>query len=281
MADKGNLLEFKGVSKTYRIGGMFSRKMIPAVKHVDITMPRDPSILAVVGESGSGKTTLAKMVLRWEKQTSGGIYLNGSVISAKGSQPIDNKTLRSKVQAIAQSPFDAFSGHLTVDYYLRRTAINLLGLKRKDDIDAVVEQSLNEVGLSIGRISGKYAHQFSGGELQRVSIARALIPDPVLILADEPVSMVDASVRMNIINLFREVMEKTGVSFFYITHDLATAFYLADDLIIMQSGEIVERGKPVDILSSPEHDYTRLLISSVPRIGDKWEELGQQNKDKT
>ena len=267
------ILEFDTVRKTYRAGGLFSRRKIEAVREVDILMSEKASILAVVGESGSGKSTLAKMILRQEKPSSGRILLNGEPIHGAGASLISNKDLRRKVQAIAQSPFDAFSSHLTVNYYLRRTAVNLLGLSHADDIDAACNQSLNSVGLSLARTEGKYAHQFSGGELLRISIARALIPNPVLIVADEPVSMVDASVRMNIINLFRDVMASSGISFLYITHDLATAFYLADDLIIMKSGEIVERGNSREVLDAPAHEYTRLLISSIPRIGAKWEEL--------
>jgi len=141
------------------------------------------------------------------------------------------------------------------------------------ELERTIDVSLNQVGLTMAQIAGKFVHQFSGGELQRISIARALIPNPVLIVADEPVSMVDASVRMNIINLFREVMQVKQVSFLYITHDLATAFYLADELLIMQSGEIVERGNPDTILKNPQHEYTQLLLSSVPRIGSRWEEL--------
>jgi len=273
MTDQSPLLEMNGIVKTYRAGGLFSRKKIPAVRGVDIRMPSRPSILAIVGESGSGKSTLAKMILRQERQTKGDIFLAGDAVHATGAAGISEKDLRTRIQSIAQSPFDAFSIHLPVDYYLRRTAINLLGLSDPSDIDAATEKVLNEVGLSNDRIAGKFVHQFSGGELQRISIARALIPEPILIVADEPVSMVDASIRMNIINLFRDVMERKGVSFLYITHDLATAFYLADALIIMQSGEIVEQGKPSEVLDAPSHDYTKLLINSIPRIGAKWEEL--------
>ncbi|MGJ8625139.1 MAG: ABC transporter ATP-binding protein, partial [Yoonia sp.] len=267
------LLRMEGVRKTYRAGGLFSGKKIEAVRGVDIQMPAKPSILAIVGESGSGKSTLAKMILRQERQTAGGIYLGNEVIHAPKESPISDKDLRTRIQSIAQSPFDAFSIHLTVDYYLRRTAVNLLGLKDETAIEAAMEKALNEVGLTVAMIAGKFLHQFSGGELQRISIARALIPDPVLIVADEPVSMVDASIRMNIINLFRDVMQKKNVSFLYITHDLATAFYLADELIIMQSGEIVEQGKPATVLEAPSHEYTKLLINSIPMIGAKWEEL--------
>jgi len=266
-------LSLRGVGKVYRAGGLFSRKRINAVKAVDITLPAKPSILAVVGESGSGKSTIAKMILRQERASSGSIHLGEHVIHAAGELGMDDRHLRTQIQSIAQSPFDAFSGHLPVEYYLRRTAINLLGLDSNTDIERTIDVSLNQVGLTLAQIAGKFVHQFSGGELQRISIARALIPNPVLIVADEPVSMVDASVRMNIINLFREVMQVKQVSFLYITHDLATAFYLADELLIMQSGEIVERGNPDTILKNPQHEYTQLLLSSVPRIGSRWEEL--------
>ncbi|MDC0434667.1 ABC transporter ATP-binding protein [bacterium] len=273
MGEHGNLLALSGISKTYRAGGLLSRTKILAVKNVDIAMPDKPSILAVVGESGSGKSTLAKMILRQETPTAGTIHLNSDTIHARAEKGITNQELRVRLQSIAQSPFDAFSAHLNVDYYLKRTAINLLGLQGKDEVEKCVDDALGNVGLSLERISGKYVHQFSGGELQRISIARALIPDPVLIVADEPVSMVDASIRMNIINLFRMLMLRKSVSFLYITHDLATAFYLADYLIIMKSGEIVEQGTPQNVLDSPAHDYTRLLLSSIPKIGVKWEEL--------
>lgn len=139
MASSAKLLEMNNIHKTYRAGGLFSRKMIPAVRGVDIQMPDEPSILAVVGESGSGKSTLAKMVLRQERQTKGEIYLQGEAVSAKNARLMSDKDLRTKIQAIAQSPFDAFSSHLTVDYYLKRTAINLLGLKDKSAIQSVVD----------------------------------------------------------------------------------------------------------------------------------------------
>ena len=121
---------------------------------------------------------------------------------------------------------------------------------------------------------GKYVQQFSGGELQRIAIARALIPRPRLIVADEPVSMVDASLRMTIVNLFHEIRRSRGVSFVYITHDLSTAYYVADRIVIMNQGKIVEQGAPERLMSAPDHDYTRVLIDSIPRIGARWTELG-------
>ena len=127
--------------------------------------------------------------------------------------------------------------------------------------------------VELERVRGKYVQQFSGGELQRIAIARALIPRPKLIVADEPVSMVDASLRMTIVNLFTEIRAARGVSFIYITHDLSTATYVADRIVIMTGGGIVEQGVPAEIAERPRHDYTRLLMDSIPRIGARWPEI--------
>jgi peptide/nickel transport system ATP-binding protein len=133
-----------------------------------------------------------------------------------------------------------------------------------------VEDALSAVGLTYRDVRGKYSNQFSGGELQRVSIARALIPHPRLIVADEPVSMIDASRRMLIINLFRDLKERYQTSFLYITHDLATAYYISDYIAVRNKGAIVEFGKAKGVLSNPQHAYTRLLLDSIPRLDRKW-----------
>jgi len=135
------------------------------------------------------------------------------------------------------------------------------------------DQALHSVGLGFERIRGKYIRQFSGGELQRISIARALIPSPRLIVADEPVSMVDASLRMNIVNLFKTIKEEKGVSFVYITHDLSTAYYLADTVVIMNQGKIVDSGALEEIFANPREGYTRELVDAIPRLGERWAEL--------
>lgn len=275
----GDLLRVNSVSKTYRRGGLFSANRIHAVTDVSLSMGRTPSILSLVGESGSGKTTLAKLILRLETPDAGSIHLDEQPIFEKGARALSSADLRRQVQSIAQLPFDAFSALLPVDYYLRRTAINLTELSGQDDVDEAMDAALQNVGLSLGRIVGKYPHQFSGGELQRLSIARALIPKPKLIVADEPVSMVDASVRMNIINLFREIRDKRDISFLYVTHDLSTAHYLSDEILIMRTGEIVEQGAPDAVFAAPKHPYTRQLIESIPRIGERWSELADDGGD--
>jgi peptide/nickel transport system ATP-binding protein len=153
---------------------------------------------------------------------------------------------------------------------LRETAVRVANLNKTESVDAMTE-SLRFVGLEYRDVRGKYPNQFSGGELQRVSIARALIPDPKIIIADEPVSMIDASLRMNIINLFLSLKEEFQRSFLYITHDLATAYYISDYIAVMYRGSIVEFGDARTILADPKHPYTQLLLDSIPDIGRKWQ----------
>ena len=267
------LLTLTAVGKNFRRGGLFSRGRIQAVRDVSLELPAAPSIVAIVGESGSGKTTLARMVLRLVEPSAGTILLDGRPVHGRRAERLPDLEFRRQVQPIFQNPFEAYSIHLPVDFYLFRTAINL-GLAR-DATGAipVVEEALRSVGLGLDRVRGKFVQQFSGGELQRIAIARALIPRPRLIVADEPVSMVDASLRMTIVNLFTAIRASRGVSFIYITHDLSTATYVADRIVIMTKGEIVEQGAPAQIIERPAHDYTRLLMDSIPRIGARWVEL--------
>jgi peptide/nickel transport system ATP-binding protein len=177
------------------------------------------------------------------------------------------------VQPIFQNPFESFSDHLPVEYVLVRTALNLRVASNRIDAEEAADGALKAVGLGFGRVRGKYLRQFSGGELQRIAIARALIPRPRLIVADEPVSMVDASMRMNLVNLFLKIRDESGVSFIYITHDLSTAHYVADGVAIMNSGRVLEQGAPREVLSNPRNAYTRELLAAIPRVGARWPEL--------
>ena len=238
-----------------------------AVEDVSLDMPGNkPSILAIIGESGSGKTTLARMLLRLQAPSTGSITLDGRDLAAWAPD-----ALHRAVQPVFQNPFEAFSLFKPVDFYLLRTARNLARAEGGPTAARnIAAEALQAVGLSWDRIAGKYLQQFSGGELQRISIARALIPRPRLIVADEPVSMVDASLRTNIVNLFLALKRERGVSFIYITHDLSTAHYIADDIAIMRAGRVVERGAPHEVLHAPRHDYTHALLDAVPRIGTRW-----------
>lgn len=268
------ILEVQNLTRSYRKGGLFGGKSFKAVDDVSFTLPSTPKVFSIVGESGSGKTTIARMILRLVDPSEGNIRLLGRPLSGKASDRIDNHEFRRLVQPIFQNPFEAFSAYLPVEAYLRRTALNLKIARNNDEAIAASDAALRSVGLSYDRIRGKYIRQFSGGELQRISVARALIPKPKLIVADEPVSMVDASLRMSIVNLFRQIVEEQGVSFIYITHDLSTAYYLSDQVSIMNTGRVVESGVPTDILDNPTHAYTRELMAAIPTVDDRWAELG-------
>ena len=268
-----NFLEIKDVTKVFRSGGLLSSTKIAAVDHVNLAFEKGkPQILSIVGESGSGKTTLARMVLRLLQPTHGEIIVDG--MSTTGSlTSAQTKEFRRRVQPIFQNPFESFSARKTVDTYLFETARNVLGAKSKAAAHQAVDQALVNVGLSTERVIGRYPNQFSGGELQRVSVARAMIPHPELLVADEPVSMIDASLRMNVVNLFKKLRDEFNVNILYITHDLYTAYYVSDLIAIMYRGKVVEYGPSTQILTKPAHPYTELLLDSVAKIGEKWSEL--------
>jgi len=264
------ILKTSNLNKVYRLGGLFNRIRINALDDVNLTIESDePLIISIVGESGSGKTTLAKVLLRLVKPTSGNALVYDRLIAGKGVNP-SSRELFSTVQPIFQNPFEAFSSYRTVDAYLFSTAVRVANLSKTEAVDAMAE-ALSLVGLEYRDVRGKYPNQFSGGELQRVSVARALIPHPKIMIADEPVSMIDASLRMNVINLFLSLKEEFQRSFLYITHDLATAYYISDYIGVMYRGCIVEFGDARIILADPQHPYTQLLLDSIPDIGRKWE----------
>ncbi|QDZ11467.1 ABC transporter ATP-binding protein [Devosia ginsengisoli] len=263
------ILKTEGLNKVYRQGGLVRARQIHALNEVNITVESDkPVVIAVVGESGSGKTTLAKTLLRLETPTSGRAIVYDSVVAGKGATPSRREFL-GLVQPIFQNPFEAFSRYRPVDAYLHETARRVAGMD-ESQAEAAVAEALHSVGLDAVEVRGKYSGQFSGGELQRISVARALIPQPRLIVADEPVSMIDASRRMIIINLFKRLRDEQGRSFLYITHDLATAYYISDFVAVMNKGQVVEFGPARQVMSDPQHAYTRLLLDSIPTIGSRW-----------
>lgn len=263
------LLQIKNVSKIFHIGGMLSRKKIVAVDDINIDIDAGkPIILSIVGESGCGKTTLCKMILRLYDIDQGDILLSGrSYKDRKGYNP---SQFRLDVQPIFQNPYESFSMRKTVDTYLFNTALRLKIAKNYKEAEKLIDDTLKSVGMSFEVVKGKYPTQFSGGELQRVSIARALITRPKLIIADEPVAAIDASMKMNIINLFKELKDKYNVSFIYVTHDLSTAYYVSDYIATLYRGCLIEYGQAKEIMDNPAHPYTELLMNAVPRVGEKW-----------
>jgi len=271
------ILKTQGLNKVYQLGSFPRTIKVNALNDINLTIESDqPVIVSLVGESGSGKTTLAKVILRLVRPSTGAVTVAGHTVAGEGTRPDRNEFLRT-VQPIFQNPFEAFSQYRTIDAYLLETAERVARLRKADAV-AAVEEALAAVGLQYKDVRGKYPNQFSGGELQRASVARALIPHPQLIVADEPVSMIDASRRMIIINLFMALKQEYQTSFLYITHDLATAYYISDYIAVMNKGRIVEFGDAKQVLARPQHEYTQLLLDSIPRLDHRWTDQRDANR---
>lgn len=258
-----HLLELDRVTKTYTTGGLLARSTIDAVDDVSFSLAEEePEIFAIIGESGSGKTTLARIMLNLVTPSRGTVRFRGvDLASIHGRR--QRMSFMRELQPIFQNPFGTFNPLKKIDRYLFATARRFTDANTVERVEERADESLHHVGLSLNEVKGRYPHELSGGQLQRIAIARALISRPALLVADEPVSMVDASLRMSIVNLFRTLRDDLRVSIVYITHDLATAYYISDRLIIMRKGKVVESGDARAVLSAPKHPYSRLLKDSV------------------
>jgi ABC-type oligopeptide transport system ATPase subunit len=265
------LLQVRAVGKTYGRGGLLSGRRVHAVDDVSFTLfENKPEIFTIIGESGSGKSTLARMILASTPPTVGAIVFRGEDLSQlKGRR--QRLAFMAEVQPIFQNPFEAFNPLKRVDRYLFASAKRFTAARSRAEIEERADRSLRKVGLSLAEVKGRFPHELSGGQLQRIAIARALVPEPRLIVADEPVSMVDASLRMSIVNLFKALRDDMRVSIIYVTHDLATAYYISDRIIIMQKGKIVEGGDARTVLAAPKHPYSQLLRDSVLSIDGAFE----------
>lgn len=265
MSVNEKLLDVQHVTATFHVGGLLAGARLVAVNDVSFALAQDrPEIFTLAGESGSGKTTLARMLLHDLDPTTGKVFFEGRDLATikKRSEMME---FMKKVQPVFQNPFETFSPLRRVEDYLFDTAINFGQAANRRTATPVVDDALHQVGLSLEEVHRRYPHEISGGQIQRVSVARALISKPHLILADEPVSMVDASLRMAIVNLFRKLRDEQKVSVLYITHDLATAYYISDRIAIMLRGFVVEAGPVEAVLDRPLHPYTQLLKESVPK----------------
>ena len=265
MINTAKLLDVRQVSRYFHIGGLLNGTRIVAANGISFSLDTDkPEIFTFAGESGSGKTTLSRLLLHDLDPSEGSVFFEGQDLSKIRGRRAGMEFMK-KVQPVFQNPFETFSPLRRVEDYLYDTAINFGMAKTHKDAVPVAEEALHLVGLSIEEVAKRYPHELSGGQIQRVAVARALIPKPRLILADEPVSMVDASLRMAIVNLFKKLRDEQGVSVIYITHDLATAYYISDRIAVMLRGYIVESGSVEAVLDRPLHPYTQLLKESVPK----------------
>ena len=248
------VLEVAGLTRVFGSGDKANR----AVDDVSFTIGRG-EILAIVGESGSGKTTVARMVLRLLDATDGTIRLAGRDVT--GLHGGDLKQYWTQVQAVFQDPFSAFNQFFTVRRLLARSAA--LGA----EAGATMSEALAHVGLREDSLD-KRPYQLSGGQRQRVMIARALMLRPQLLVADEATSMLDASLRVNILNVLHDLRRDFGMSILFITHDIGQACYFADRVLVMSQGEVVEQGPVDEVIFNAQHEYTRRLLTDVPRLYD-------------
>lgn len=257
------LLRTDGLTKRFRLGGLLSRRFLHAVDDVNLTI-RSNEIVALVGESGSGKSTVARLIAMVYKPTSGEIFHHGRSLTAIRSRR-DLLRYRGHVPMVFQDPYGSLSPVYRVSHGLMRS----LKLHRPD-LSArgrrqEAERILETVGMApAGEFLDKYPYELSGGQRQRIGFAQALGCRPELILADEPVSMLDVSVRIGVLNLMSTLRRREGIAFLYITHDIASARYVADRLVVMYAGQIAESGPVEDVLAHPKHPYTQLLLSAVP-----------------
>ena len=238
-------------------------KKIQVIDNINFKISRG-EILVVAGESGSGKTTLAKLIMRSINPDSGHIFFdNIDITKLKGKELLK---IRSKTQIIFQDPYSSLDPRMKIfDIVKEPLDVHKKGLK-KNDIKEYVFSSLKKVNLDPEEVSSKFPHMLSGGQRQRVSFARALVLKPLLIIADEPVSMLDVSIRVQILELMKKLKQEENVSFLYITHDLATSQYVGDNIIILYKGQIIEQGNIKQVLYNPLHPYTRALISAIPKF---------------
>jgi peptide/nickel transport system ATP-binding protein len=258
------LLEIRNATKLYaqrRVGGV--KKEVVALQNFNLSIPKQPaSIITIAGESGSGKTTLAQLVLGFTHLTSGQIIFDGQDISTADAKQM--KDYRRHVQAVFQDPFGVYNPFYRVEHVFNMVIKNFQLANNQAASRELIERALNIVGLRGEDVLRKYPHQLSGGQRQRIMMARAYMVSPKLIVADEPVSMVDASLRASILDVMIRLKEEVGISFLYITHDLSTAYQIGDQIYILYQGAIAEKGNTLNVIDYPHHPYVQLLVDSVP-----------------
>jgi peptide/nickel transport system ATP-binding protein len=259
-----SLLELKNVTKIFSIGGyLVSKKTIKALDSISFTMPSDkPVITALVGESGSGKTTLARLILGLLEPTSGEVLYKGRKVSDWLKK--DKIAYLKEVQPVFQDPYSTYNPFYRVERVLEVAIKKFKLASNRTERQEMILKAMKEMGLRPEDILGRYPHQLSGGERQRLMLVRLLLIKPKLIVADEPVSMIDVSLRAIFLDHLASFKNNLNTSCLYITHDLNTASYISDKIIVLCRGRVVEDGPKEDLIKEPLHPYTKLLISSIP-----------------
>jgi len=254
------LLEVRAA--TVAFGAPRSKSLKLALNAVSLVLPAEPSITAIVGESGSGKTTMTRLMLGLLQPTQGTVFYDGLDLRQLDRQAFAR--YRREVQAVFQDPYSVYNPFYKVDRSLLLPLQRFGLVKNREEAYERIQKCLQAVGLLPGDTLGRYPHQLSGGQRQRIMIARALSLEARVIVADEPVSMVDASLRATILESLYRLKTEQQVSLLYVTHDLTTAYQIADRIVVMYNGQIVEEGEPESVIHAPQHAYTRALVAAVP-----------------
>ena len=262
-------LEFSHVTKRYQIRGSGDLR---ALDDVSFTLASGMT-LGLVGQSGSGKSTIARIITQLERPSAGRVLLDGTPIPRGGPAL---RRYRRNVQMVFQDPFASLNPYHTVRHHLARP-LRLHRVVGPEDVDAEVHRLLRRVRLDADTLVDRRPHELSGGQRQRVAIARALAPRPALLIADEPVSMLDVSIRLGVLGLLADLQRQDNLGVLYITHDLATARHFSDQIMVLRRGQVVERGPADDVILHPRHPYTRALREASPDPDRHFAGAGQEN----
>jgi oligopeptide/dipeptide ABC transporter ATP-binding protein len=271
------LIEALNVSK--RFAGGLGRESTLALAPLSLAIDAErPGVTAVVGESGSGKTTLARLLLGFVEPTGGEVRYRGRDLRKFGRD--ERREFRRDVQAVFQDPYGVYNPFYRVDHVLWTPVRRFRLAASRVAAQKLIAEALRAVGLRPEEILGRFPHQLSGGQRQRVMVARALLLKPKLIIADEPVSMVDASLRATILGSLRKLTDDHGISILYITHDLATAYQVSDSILVLYRAHVAEAGAVERVVTAPQHPYTQLLIAAIPRAHAVRDWLAQEDETK-
>ena len=262
------LLEARQVTKVFGKGLLNRSTSLVALDNLSLTIEEaPPTITAIVGESGSGKTTFARLMLGLTEPTSGEVCYRG--VDMRQLDRGQRRQFLRDVQVIFQDPYEVYNPFYRIDHVLEEPVANFRLAKSRAQGREIIVEALESVGLRPEETLGRYPHQLSGGQRQRVMVARALLLRPRVIIADEPVSMIDASLRATVIESLRNLNRRFGISLIYITHDLTTAYQMSENIVVLYRGAVAEAGDVERVVKEPEHPYTRLLIGSIPRPDPK------------
>ena len=265
-------LELRNVTKVFG-SGLLRKTRTVALDNVSFSINVDePAIHAVAGESGSGKSTLGLILMGFLEPSNGQVFYRGKELTRLNRA--EHRLFRQEIQAVFQDPFSVYNPFYKIDHVLH---VPIAKFKLADSdaaANTLIEEALTGVGLRPEETLGRYPHELSGGQRQRIMVARALLTKPKLIIADEPVSMVDASLRATILESLSNLNRDFGISIIYITHDLTTAYHVSDDILVLYQGSLAEAGDVELVIKQPEHPYTQLLVNSIPwaDLNRRWDE---------